>query len=311
VKLGVHILTITALLSFALASGQAADSIQKTPANLHTRKWIIGTGTGVTYISTLAVLNEAWYKGYPKSKFHSFNDGGEWLQMDKIGHAWTAYNSSRVGSALWKWAGVQPRTAVLLGTGSSLAYMLSIEYLDGRSAEWGWSWPDVSADIAGAALYAVQELTAGEQIFSVKWSGHYRQYHPASLEHRADILFGKSFPERILKDYNTQTYWLSAPVKKIFASAPAWLNISIGYGADGMFGGYENFALNTDGTVAFDGLNIPRSRQWYIAPDVDFTKIKTRSGFLRAAFGVMNAVKFPAPALSLSRNKLRFHALAF
>src|SRR5689334_21997922 len=117
-------------------AAQSPDSISSATST--TRRWIIGAGTAATYASTLIVLNEAWYKDYPKSSFHTFNDGGEWLQMDKIGHGWTAYNSSRLGYSLWRWSGVSPRAAVWLGTSSSLAYMLSIEYLDGRSAEWGW-----------------------------------------------------------------------------------------------------------------------------------------------------------------------------
>src|SRR6476659_6638126 len=104
---------------------------------------MIGGITAVGYAGSFILLNEAWYKGYPRSSFHTFNDFGEWMQVDKIGHAWTSYTTSRVSTALWQWAGTGKGTSVLLGSGSSLLYMLSIEYLDGRSAQWGWSWGDV------------------------------------------------------------------------------------------------------------------------------------------------------------------------
>jgi len=93
---------------------------------------------------------------------------------------------------------------------------------------------------------------------------------------------------------------------------PAWLNISIGYGADGMFGGYENIGRNkTDGTITFNRTDIKRYRQWYLSPDVDLTKIKTNSKLLRAVFSALNLVKFPAPALEFSNGKLMLKPLAF
>ena len=55
----------------------------------------------------------------------------------------------------------------------------------------------------------------------------------------------------MLKDYNGQTYWLSANLKSFFpgSNIPPWLNVAIGYGADGMFGGFENKWIDED-TVA-------------------------------------------------------------
>lgn len=277
------------------------------------RKWLLGAGMALTYGGSFIFLNEAWYKGYPRSSFHSFNDGGEWLQMDKIGHSWTAYHSARLNSALWHWAGLNHQQSVLAGTGISLGYMLSIEYLDGRSAEWGWSWPDVAADIFGGSLFAAQALTWREQRISIKFSSFQKHYEAGAVDTRARNLFGKGAAERLLKDYNAQTYWLSGNVKSLFnvPSFPAWLNIALGYGADGMLGGYENVARDKEGNISFNRPDIKRFRQLYIAPDIDLTRIKTKSRFLRSAFFVLNSFKFPAPALELSQGKLQAHWLAF
>jgi len=49
----------------------------------------------------------------------------------------------------------------------------------------------------------------------------------------------------------------------------------------------------------------------YLAPDIDFTKIKTNSKFLRMVLFAANCLKVPAPALEFSENKLYFHLLAF
>lgn len=267
----------------------------------------------MVYGGSFVFLNEAWYKGYPRTSFHTFNDAGEWLQMDKIGHAWTAYHSSRLNTEVWKWAGMNDHQSVLLGTGTSLAYMLSIEYLDGRSAEWGWSWPDAAADLFGAGLFATQALTWKEQRISLKFSSFKKRYKPDALEQRANSLFGNSLPERLLKDYNAQTYWLSMNLHSFLGmnELPAWLNLAVGYGADNMWGGYDNIARDKEGNIVFDRRDLQRSRQWYFSPDIDLSKIKTRSKFLRTAFSVLNILKIPAPALELSKGKIQAHWISF
>lgn len=282
--------------------------------NYKNRQRLIGAVTAAGYGGSFLFLSQAWYKDYARTNFHVFNDNSEWLQMDKMGHAWTAYHTSRLTTNMWRWAGVNDNKAVLLGTGSSLLYMLSIEYLDGHSAEWGWSWGDAGANIFGAALYAGQEFGWKEQRLSLKFSSHYKNYEDPVLKKRADDLFGSSFQGRLLKDYNAQTYWLSANIKSFFpqTSLPAWLNISFGYGADGMFGGYQNIVHSkTDGSVTFDRRDIKRYRQFYLAPDVDLTKIKTRSKFLQSVFSAVNVLKFPAPALEFSNGAFRFRAIAY
>ena len=297
--------------SFHIQPAKAFDASLHAKSN--SRKWLVGTASVLGYGGSFIFLNEAWYKGYPRSSFHTFNDAGEWMQMDKIGHAWTAYHTSRVNTDLWKWAGVSDRKSVLLGSGTSLLYMLSIEYLDGRSAEWGWSWPDAGADIFGASLFAAQQLAWQEQKISIKFSSHRKNYKPASLEQRANDLFGKSLQERLLKDYNAQTYWLSLNIKSVFKNSqlPSWLNVAVGYGADNMFGGYENLAFDKNGNISFDRRDIKRYRQWYLAPDIDLTKIKTKSSFLKTVFSLVNVLKIPAPALELSNGKLKGHWIAF
>ena len=52
------------------------------------------------YGGSLFVLHSAWYKDYARTSFQTFNDSKEWLQVDKIGHAWTAYNTGRASTML-------------------------------------------------------------------------------------------------------------------------------------------------------------------------------------------------------------------
>jgi hypothetical protein len=312
--------TLLLLLFFSGLTCFGQDSVtvplegRTTGPNFTARKWVVGGLTVAGYGGSFIFLSTAWYKDHPSTQFHVYNDAGEWQQVDKVGHAWTAYQTSRMTTSAWRWAGVGDKKAMLYGTGSSLLYMLSIEYLDGRSTDWGWSWGDVGANFFGASLFAAQELGWKDQRISFKFSSHKKEYGTIDLTRRADDLYGSSFQERLLKDYNAQTYWLSANIKSFFPTTglPAWLNISVGYGADGMFGGYENIAKSkADGVITFDRRDIQRYRQWYLAPDVDLTKIKTNSKLLKTVFFALNMLKFPAPALEFSHGKMKVKAIAF
>lgn len=308
------IIPLLLLLTFTQTWAQDSTALKTAVhSNFKARKWLVGGGTAAGYGGSFAVLSVAWYQDYPRSSFHFFDDSGEWQQVDKIGHAWTAYQTSRITTSFWRWAGVSHNNSILLGTGSSLFYMLSIEYLDGRSAEWGWSWGDAGADLFGASLFAVQDWGWKEQRLSLKFSSSLKKYGEPDLQQRADDLFGSTFQGRLLKDYNAQTYWLSANIKSFFPTAqlPAWLNVSVGYGAEGMFGGYENIARDKSGNLTFDRRDIKRYRQWYLAPDVDLTKIKTNSKLLKTVFSAFNVLKFPAPALELSNGRFRIKAIAY
>lgn len=301
------------ILLLAVNFSFAQDSAQNK-INYHQRQWIIGSANVVGYGSSLIILSNAWYKNYPHSPFHTFNDDNEWLQVDKFGHAWTAYNTGRLSAGMWKWAGLSDKKATWIGGLSGAAYLTVIEFLDGHSAEWGWSWGDMSANIFGSGLFISQQLGWHEQRIQYKFSFHRKNYGTSQLEQRSDDLFGSSWYERMLKDYNAQTYWFSINLKSFFkqSNLPAWLNISAGYGADGMFGGFQNIATDANGNITFDRRDIPRIRQFYIAPDIDFTKIKTNSKFLKTLFTALNAFKCPAPTLMIdSKGKFRLYAIYF
>lgn len=276
------------------------------------RKLFIGGLSVAGYGGSLLFLNEAWYKQYPKSSFHTYNDAGEWMQVDKIGHAWTAYNTSRATTAMWRWAGVSDNNAVLIGSLSGFTYMTVIEFLDAHSAEWGWSWADMGANFSGSALFAAQQLGWKEQRIQFKFSSHKKNY-AKDLQERADDLYGASLSEKILKDYNGQSYWLSVNLNSFLPQShlPPWLNLAVGYGADNMFGGYSNVAVDKDGSIIFSRPDIKRYRQWYLAPDIDLTKIKTGSKTLRTILAALNVLKIPAPTLELANGKLKGHWLYF
>ena len=291
-----------------LGTPAAQSSVNKN------RVWLVAGINAVAYGSSLIILSNVWYKDYPRTSFHTFNDNGEWLQVDKVGHGWTAYNTGRISAGLWRWAGLPQKKAAIIGGISGVLYLTIIEFLDGHSSQWGWSWGDMAANIIGSGIFVSQELLWKEQRIQYKFSFHHNDYGEPMLNERADDLFGEGWYERILKDYNAQTYWLSANLKSFFPGSklPRWLNLSVGYGADGMFGGFENKWIDEDTGSEIDRTDIPRKRQFYLAPDIDFTKIKSNKKWVRTVLFCLNAFKCPAPTLMIdSKGKVKAYPLYF
>jgi len=267
----------------------------------------------VGYGGALVALNALWYAKFPRSGFHFFNDNAEWLQVDKAGHVYSAYSESRASMELWRWAGLPRKKRIWLGGLSGVAYQSVIEILDGFSSQYGFSTSDFTTNILGSGLFIGQEFAWDDQRIKLKFSFHKKNYGEADLNKRADDLYGKTEIERFIKDYNAQTYWLSANINAFFprSNLPCWLSIAVGYGAEGMFGARSNVALDKNGVVIFHRNDVKRYRQGYLSPDIDFTKIRTNKKGVKFLFFVLSAVKFPAPAIEFSNGNFKGHWVVF
>ncbi|MFV7234636.1 DUF2279 domain-containing protein [Flavobacterium sp. ZB4R12] len=251
----------------------------------------------------LVGLNQLWYADYPKSEFHFINDNSEWLQMDKLGHSFSSYHLGRFGAEMLQWSGASKKDQLVYGAGLGFAFLTAVEVMDGYSSEWGASSGDIIANASGTALYVSQELIWKEQRITPKFSFHTTQY----ANQRPEVL-GSSFTEQILKDYNGQTYWLSINLHSFAKGSkiPKWLNLALGYGAEGMITG------NRQNEAPFSTLNTQRYRQFYLSFDVDLTKINTQSHFLKTLFSVLNTVKIPAPTIEMVHfNDVKLHLIYF
>jgi hypothetical protein len=233
------------------------------------------------------------------------------LQVDKIGHVFSNYLEARLSASVWKWSGMDSKKSAILGSSMALLYQTSFEIMDGTIATYGFSWSDMAANTIGASLFAFQEIQWKEQRIQPKLS-YKGQKYDASIIQRAQQLYGKIGTERFLKDYNGQTHWWSLNIKSFAkkSSIPPWLNVAVGYGAQGMLGGFKNEWIDALGNPVLRN-DIRRYRQWYLAPDVDFTKIKTNKKGMKVLFYVLNLVKFPTPGILLSKSKLQIKGLAF
>ena len=277
-------------------------SLQYNPDRL--KSVVLSEVVGGILVST--GLYFLWYRKHPHTNFHFFNDNAEWLQMDKLGHLTTAYNIAAVQYDLMRWCGVNNDASIAVGSLTALGYMSIIEVLDGFSSKWGFSPGDMLANIAGTALFAAQQKWWNGQRVAVKFSYHstiYPAYYPEEL--------GSNWISRILKDYNGQTYWFSLNIKSFLPAKsdfPAWLNMSAGYGAEGMIGARSNPQTYKGQPIP----SFPRYRQFYLAPDVDFLRVPSYSGFFNTSAYITRFIKVPAPALEWNTLKgLKFHPLYF
>ena len=222
-----RIITILILL-LTLTDIRSQDSLMYVPeVNKKRLATVIGT-EAVLYTGTMIGLNELWYKDFPRSSFHHFNDNGEWLQMDKVGHVVTAYYVGLVGMDALRWAGVDETKSRWYGGSLGWIFLTSVEVLDGFSDEWGFSSGDMIANTLGTGMLIGQDALWHEQRLVFKFS--YKQSPYAEL--RPETL-GDGWNEEIVKDHNGQTYWLSANIHSFLPEAskfPRWLSVGVGCG---------------------------------------------------------------------------------
>lgn len=283
-----------------------ADSFQTNRAIL------AGSFTAATYSIFSIGLYQAWYKEQGLGKFHFYNDHGEWLGVDKAAHVFNAYFQSDLCFKGARWCGYSDNSSLLWANGIALLFQSTIELMDGFGKGYGFSWPDMATNFLGAGFFTGQQAIWGEQKFRIKlssWPQVYSDQSPNemgdpaySFKDRARELYGTGFLNSALKDYNAQTYWLSFNPENLLNQQwkywPDWLNLSFGFGADGLFGGYSNQWVKKN--ILYNADRIPRVNEYYLSFDIDLSKIKTKNHFLRTVLSVINIIKIPAPALSIN-----------
>jgi uncharacterized protein YfiM (DUF2279 family) len=286
---------LTAILVSFNTSAQSFFEKSDT-LNLQRRNIVVGSTVGIGSL-TIVGLNELWYKDYPRSSFHFINDNSNWLQMDKVGHATTAYYMGSLGMKSFRWSGMSEKNAIWYGGSVGLIFLTTVEVLDGFSEEWGASWGDLIANTSGTALLIGQELLWHEQRMELKFS-----YHPTSYAEQNPGSLGSTPLESILKDYNGQTYWLSVNPWSFAKESrfPKWLSVSVGYGAEGMI-----TAIPPEG-----GDN--RYRKFLLSLDLKLSNIDTGSKFWNSVFDVINVIKIPSPTLEYNtKGEFIFHPIYF
>ena len=319
----ISFIVLSYLLSFQVAQAQLFK-----PSDTLLQRRVVGitaVGLGV-YGTGMFLLSKAWYKENQSKKFRFFNDGGEWLQMDKVGHVYSGYNESSMVYDMYRWAGLSEKSAMWLGLGAGMMAQTSIEILDGFSEKWGFSWGDVACNVAGMAMFGLQQSLWHEQRILLKVSSDFRSYSKLpitaidgvttdNLHRRAADLYSNHLAGRLLKDYNAQTYWLSfnpASFRQNEGWWPPYINFAIGYSGENLFGGFGNNWTYMDTEFHLNSRMYPRYRQYLLSLDIDFRKIPCKSPFWKTFFRVVSIFKIPAPAIEInSLGKVKGHWLYF
>lgn len=289
--------------------------------SFHKNRFYTTLGAGVLgYSATMYGLSTAWYKDSESNRFHFYNDLGEWRNIDKYGHAYTAYMETDLLHRMGKWTGLSDKKSLYLAAGAANVFQLSIEIFDGFNEKWGFSGWDIAFNAGGSLTYMTQELLWNEQRIRLKYSVFPQSYSneivPSlahnglqTYEERTTELYGEGIASRLLKDYNGQTYWLSVNPASFNIPHPDWLNWAVGVGAKNIYGGFSN-EWETENAHYLSPLS--RKTIFYLSPDINWDALKGNSHFLNTILHLLNYLKTPAPAVSIdSRGNLRWHLLFF
>ena len=281
---------------------------------------------GSTYTAFSVGLYNIWYKQYDQTSFHTFNDWNEWNNMDKMGHFYTAYFQGVLCYQGARWTGLSKKKSILTGAILGTLFQSTIETMDGFSEKWGFSIPDVAYNTAGVGVFVAQQWFWDEQRIHFKVSSYSRNYNTdplysttgetfSSLENRADNLFGSSFAERFLKDYNAQTLWASVNVHSFLPEGnrfPKWLNLALGTGSENLYGGFENKWAVVNQEFQLDDKLFPRYRQFFIGVDLDLTRMGINNYYLKSLMRVLNIFKLPGPAIEINtQGEFKVHLIHF
>lgn len=260
---------------------------------------------GAILTGAMSYLKYEWYSDKKRVPFHFYNDFKGWNQIDKFGHFYASYLESNVGYSLMKKFNFSEKQSLIFGGSQGFILETPIEFFDAYYEGWGFSMTDMVANALGSSFFIIQQRIFGEQLLRPKFS-----FSRSIYAKDANGYLGKNnFLSQFVYDYNGYTYWFSFSPSKIFKikKIPEWINLSLGYGANGMIGEFSNIST-------YNGKNIPyheRYRQYYLSLDIDFSKIKSKSKVLKKIFNALSYIKIPLPTIEISNKKIRGHFFYF
>ena len=280
-------------------------SVDSTKNNIDKNFYKFLLVEGAVLTGAMSYLKYEWYSDKKRVPFHFYNDFKGWNQIDKFGHFYASYLESNVGYSLMKKFNFSEKQSLIFGGSQGFILETPIEFFDAYYEGWGFSMTDMVANALGSSFFIIQQRIFGEQLLRPKLS-----FSRSIYAKDANGYLGKNnFLSQFVYDYNGYTYWFSFSPSKIFKikKIPEWINLSLGYGANGMIGEFSNIST-------YNGKNIPyheRYRQYYLSLDIDFSKIKSKSKVLKKIFNVLSYIKIPLPTVEISNKKLKGYYFYF
>ena len=260
---------------------------------------------GIVLTGAITYLKYQWYNDKERVPFHFYNDFKGWNQIDKLGHFYISYLESNVGYSLLKKFNFSEKKALHYGGFQGLILDTPIEFFDAYHEGWGFSLSDMLANSFGSLFFIAQQKLFDEQLIRPKLS-----FSRSIYAQNANGLLGKdNLLSEFIYDYNGYTYWFSFSPKRIFKinKIPEWINLSFGYGSNGMLGEFENKKTYKCKILPFYKMY----RQYYLSLDINLSKIKTNSRPLKKIFNVLSYLKIPLPTIEFSNKKLKGYLFYF
>ncbi|MBE2279520.1 MAG: DUF2279 domain-containing protein [Ignavibacteriaceae bacterium] len=238
----------------------------------------IGIISGVTagaFVYGHAIQNDMWWKG-EKSDF-KFNWREDWeyaLGSDKLGHFFFPYMASKIYTGLFIDAGLKKRESQYISASLLFLYQTYVEIRDGFSKEWGFSWGDFTANLAGSIYPILKEEIDPESTFLLKVS-----YYPSER-------FKNNSNRYIIDDYESTYYWLTINIDNFLKeqSKGFWtkfINLSIGYSVKNL-----DFA--------------DKYPEFYLSIDFNLKAIEWDFPLWQIIQEIFTYYKLPAPAIRIS-----------
>lgn len=304
---GLLVFTTLVFLWLAIGSDGAMQVQNRLTANNPKRQqWLMAGLLGIIYVLIMLSVNRLWYQQQARTDWHFFNDNAEWLQMDKVGHFYATFHTARIIMHALKNRGLALGQATNIGSLCSFLMLTPIEFFDGYAAQYGASLGDAFANASGAMFFWWQLRIYKRVVCMPKYSFHPTQY--AAM--RPNVL-GNGIWQSFLKDYNGQTYWFNIPANRLLPTAyrfaPAWLNVAVGYSADGMAYG------RTEQNLA-NGLQPAREYLFSLNISLRNTSLFRKYGHtttVRAIVFWFEGYQLPFPCIQLGQNGFIFHPLYF
>lgn len=262
--------------------------IPPSKTKLHpVRLGIVLGGMFTGWLGMHVYYSQTWWK----NRVHYFKfaeDPFYGRDVDKLSHVYTA-NLITVGSAsLFEWTGLNPALSLALGSTTAIAYETYIEINDGLSPDWGFDWGDMAGNLIGSLYPVAQRYVPALRTINFKWS-----FKPSWLQKKL-----RNYPD-LLDDYTSMKFWITfnpydLMPKKWQKYYPSFLGYGVGVTI-------QNASHITGATNAF--------REWYVAFDIDVTKLPGNTDFLKKLKAILNFYHIPTPGIKLSPGKVWYGLL--
>jgi hypothetical protein len=202
---------------------------------------VAGTLATTATLSMLAWWSQGFTSDFSAASEGWFGKGTYAGGIDKLGHAWSFYVATRLGTRALTWARVPPAEALGLAAGLSLGVGLGIEVLDGlsRGGRYGFSWEDMAMNLVGTGFGVLMEARPELDRYLALRLMHSRGGRDGSW-------------------YDRQSYLLAFRLSGLAAIGPAnplrYVELVAGYGAKGFRSDLDYSSGDTRRRTAYVGL---------------------------------------------------------